>query len=298
MNSKRGLGRGLDALLSNSSLSRERELQKNAVVEKKEVSNFIEIHIEKLQPGKYQPRKEISADALKELMLSIKAQGIIQPIIVRAISHSDKYEIIAGERRWRAASLADFKTVPCIVRKSSDKDTMSMALIENIQREDLNVIEEAQALAKLIQKFSYTHQDIAKIVGKSRAAISNLVRLNNLNNDVKNLVIDEKLDMGHARAILALDLEKQPQIAKQVVAKELSVRETEDLVKQSLTLKDKSLNNKKESKVIPKDIVNYVDQLENRLETKINIIQSKKEQGKLVINYKNIVELSRILSKL
>ncbi|MEF1170951.1 ParB/RepB/Spo0J family partition protein, partial [Vibrio sinaloensis] len=231
--SKRGLGKGLDALLSTSSLAREK--QQNALQSQQLSSEgeLTDLSINSLKPGVYQPRKDMSPEALEELAASIESQGIIQPIVVRQVEH-DKFEIIAGERRWRAARKAGLKQVPCVIKNVEDRAAIAMALIENIQREDLNVIEEAVALERLQTEFSLTHQQVADVIGKSRAAVSNILRLNQLENDVKGLVSDNLLDMGHARALLALEGEQQIEVAQQVAKKQLTVRQTEQLVKKCL----------------------------------------------------------------
>jgi len=219
--SKRGLGKGLDALLATSSLAREKQ---NVATHSQALSSdgeLIDLATSQLKPGVYQPRKDMSAEALEELAASIQSQGIIQPIVVRPVSE-DHYEIIAGERRWRAARQAGLKRVPCLIKKVEDRAAIAMALIENIQREDLNVIEEAQALERLQDEFTLTHQQVAEVIGKSRAAVSNLLRLNQLENEVKRLVSDNLLDMGHARALLALEGEQQIELAQHVAIRGLA----------------------------------------------------------------------------
>lgn len=231
--SKRGLGKGLDALLSTSSLAREK--QHNALQSQQLSSEgeLTDLNINSLKPGVYQPRKDMSPEALEELASSIESQGIIQPIVVRQVEH-DKFEIIAGERRWRAARKAGLKQVPCVIKNVEDRAAIAMALIENIQREDLNAIEEAVALERLQDEFSLTHQQVADVIGKSRAAVSNLLRLNQLEDEVKGLVSTSQLDMGHARALLALEGEQQIEVAQQVAKKQMTVRQTELLVKKCL----------------------------------------------------------------
>lgn len=234
--SKRGLGKGLDALLSTSSLAREKQhiaTQSQALSAEGELTD---IAVGQLQPGVYQPRKDMSPQALEELTASIQSQGIIQPIVVRPVQDGH-FEIIAGERRWRAAKLAGLKRVPCLIKHVEDRAAIAMALIENIQREDLNVIEEAQALERLQDEFSLTHQQVADVIGKSRTAVSNLLRLNGLELEVKQFVAQKLLDMGHARALLALEGEQQVEVAQQVASKALTVRQTEQLVKKCLTPK-------------------------------------------------------------
>ena len=200
--SKRGLGKGLDALLSTSSFAREKQHIASHSQELSADGELTDLAIGQLQPGVYQPRKDMAPEALEELAASIQSQGIIQPIVVRQVE-SGQFEIIAGERRWRAARQAGLKRVPCLVKKVEDRAAIAMALIENIQREDLNVIEEAQALERLQDEFTLTHQQVAEVIGKSRTTVSNLLRLNQLESDVKSLVADKLLEMGHARALLA-----------------------------------------------------------------------------------------------
>lgn len=198
--SKRGLGKGLDALLSTSSLAREKQQSALHSQELSSDGELTDLSINSLKPGVYQPRKDMEPEALEELAASIESQGIIQPIVVRQVEN-DKFEIIAGERRWRAARKAGLKQVPCVIKNVGDRAAIAMALIENIQREDLNVIEEAVALDRLQEEFSLTHQQVAEVIGKSRATVSNLLRLNQLEMDVKYLLSEKMLEMGHARAV-------------------------------------------------------------------------------------------------
>ena len=226
---RRGLGRGLDALLTTpaTNSSEESGVANELGNKNTELQN---LPIEQLHPGKYQPRKDMSAEALDDLSNSIKSQGIIQPIVVRPISEHS-YEIIAGERRWRAAQIAELDMVPCLIKQVPDEAAVAIALIENIQREDLNAMEEAIALERLLIEFELTHQEVADAVGKSRTTVTNLLRLNNLNSEVKTLLEHGDIEMGHARALLALDNDIQTNTARVVVAKELTVRETEALIK-------------------------------------------------------------------
>ncbi|HIF54477.1 MAG: ParB/RepB/Spo0J family partition protein, partial [Methylococcales bacterium] len=217
---KRGLGRGLNALLGDVPLKAEEKVQ-----------NLQTLPIEFLQRGKYQPRKDMNPETLRELADSIKAQGIIQPIVVRLIA-GQQYEIIAGERRWRAAQLAALQEVPVVIKQLDDRSVLAVALIENIQREDLNALEEAEALRRLLDEFEMTHQQIAEAVGKSRATVSNLLRLLDLHSDVKRLLEKGLIEMGHARALLSLQDDKQMEIATKVVEKGLTVRAVEKLIKE------------------------------------------------------------------
>lgn len=212
---KRGLGRGLDALLGDVSAKEDTPQNQQQ-----------SLPIEYLQRGKYQPRKDIDPEKLQELADSIKAQGIIQPIIVRKVGH-DKYEIVAGERRWRAAQLAGLQDVPVIIRELDDRTVMAQTLIENIQREDLNPLEEAEALRRLLDEFEMTHQQVAEAVGKSRVTVTNLLRLMDLHGDVKSLLISRQLDMGHARALLSLDSARQVAAANKIAKEAMTVRAAE-----------------------------------------------------------------------
>ena len=226
---KRGLGRGLDALLATQSNSTAAtESAPEASAEQKQ-AGLVKLPIEQLQPGKYQPRKDMSPDALEELASSIKTQGIIQPIVVRPIAENS-YEIIAGERRWRASQIAEVDTVPCIIKDVPDEAAVAIALIENIQREDLNAMEEAIALQRLQDEFELTHQEVADAVGKSRTSVTNYLRLNKLEQDVKTLMEHGDLEFGHAKVLLGLAGDEQVLAARKVVAKDLTVRETEKLV--------------------------------------------------------------------
>lgn len=277
---KKRLGRGLDALLGSSEPSAPASTKNDS-------PNTLPI--EKLQPGEYQPRTNMDADSLNELAESIKSQGIIQPILVRSIS-ADKYEIIAGERRWRAAQLANLAEVPVLVRDIPDEATLAIALIENIQRENLNPVEEAVGLKRLMDEFGLTHEQMAKSVGRSRTAVTNLLRLLGLSHGAKQLLEHGKIEMGHARALLALPVEKQDYAAAEVHSKKLSVRQTEALVKSYL--KPESTT-KKPSKST--DILHLEEQLAEKLGTKVTI-DDKKGKGKLVIEYKNLDILDGILS--
>ncbi|MDP2557185.1 ParB/RepB/Spo0J family partition protein [Photobacterium damselae subsp. piscicida] len=277
--SKRGLGKGLDALFATSSVALAKQQAANQAQTLSNDGALRELAVSQLQSGKYQPRKDMADEALAELTESIRAQGIIQPIIVRELTNSH-FEIIAGERRWRAARQAGLKQVPCIVKSVDDRATMAIALIENIQREDLNVMEEAQALERLQSEFSLTHQQLAQAVGKSRTAVSNLLRLNQLATEVKHLVETKQIEMGHARALLALPTEQQLAIAQLVVSKALTVRETEALVK-------KQLEPQIEAKKVTKNPA--VEAIENRLSeqfgTPVAISKQKNGKGKIVISF-------------
>ena len=276
------LGRGLDALLGSYEPS---------TADKDELR---QIPIDLLRRGKYQPRTHMDAQALEELAASIKAQGVVQPIVVRALGSGD-YEIVAGERRWRAAQLAGLETIPAVVRKIPDEAAIAIALIENIQREDLNPIEEANAFQRLIDEFRMTHQQVAEAVGRSRAAVTNLLRLLTLNNDVREMLEKAQMDMGHARALLALEGAVQSKAAHQVVEKGLSVRETENLVRRLLS---KASGHTAARGAVDPDIRLLQQQLSERLGAKVRIQHSRRGKGRLVIEYTNLDELEGILAKL
>jgi ParB family chromosome partitioning protein len=277
---KRGLGKnfgelGLNELLSNAKSDAADRLRK--------------LPIDLMQPGKYQPRRDMDQEALQELANSIKTQGIIQPIIVRPIDQN-RYEIIAGERRWRAAQLANLHEVPAVIRDIPDEAAIAMSLIENIQREDLNAIEEAAALQRLINEFGMTHQQIAETVGKSRTTITNLLRLLNLEKNVKTMLELGDIEMGHARALLALTNDLQLSAAKTIVAKNLSVREAERLVN--------NLQHKKTmpiAKKIDPDINKVQMSLAEKLKARVIIQHSVKGSGKLIIQYNSLDELEGII---
>ncbi|MBH0000777.1 ParB/RepB/Spo0J family partition protein [Pseudoalteromonas sp. NSLLW24] len=296
---KRGLGRGLDALLSSSkpapSPSKEQDTSNVSEAVQNAAANNSELQklpIEFLHSGKYQPRKDMSEEALEELASSIRSQGIIQPIVVRPIAHNS-FEIIAGERRWRAAQIAKLETVPCIIKDVPDEAAVAIALIENIQREDLNAMEEAVALNRLLIEFELTHQQVADAVGKSRTTVTNLLRLNNLNSDVKILLEHGDIEMGHARCLLALEGEAQSDAARLAVAKALTVRETEKLVRSILEpLPAKEITEK------DPDVKQLEQQLAENIGAKVEINYNKKGKGKLVISYTNLDELDGILNRI
>ncbi len=282
---KRGLGRGLDALLGGSMAK---------VVEEPQGADLREVPVDLLQPGKYQPRTDMHAESLEELASSIRAQGVVQPIVIRPINDG-RYEIIAGERRWRAAQIAGLHEIPAVVRDVPDEAAIAMALIENIQREDLNPIEEAVALQRLIDEFDMTHQQAAGAVGRSRAAVSNLLRLLSLNDDVRKMLEHGDLEMGHARALLALEGQAQSEAARDVAAKGYSVRETEQLVRR---LGNAPVKTKKESKSTDPDIKRLQDELAQKLAAKVLFQHAAKGNGKLVIHYNSLDELDGILARI
>ena len=277
---KRGLGRGLNALLGDVPLKAEEKVQ-----------NLQTLPIEFLQRGKYQPRKDMNPETLRELADSIKAQGIIQPIVVRLIA-GQQYEIIAGERRWRAAQLAALQEVPVVIKQLDDRSVLAVALIENIQREDLNALEEAEALRRLLDEFEMTHQQIAEAVGKSRATVSNLLRLLDLHSDVKRLLEKGLIEMGHARALLSLQDDKQIEIATKVVEKGLTVRAVEKLIKEQG--KDKSV----EAKPVDTDTLRLQDELSEKTGAKVIIRHQHNGRGKLVFSYTSLEELEGIIGRI
>lgn len=274
----KGLGRGLDALLGGE----------DAPAPQGELRNLM---VTQLQPGKYQPRTRMDETSLRELADSIKSQGLMQPILVREVG-AERYEIIAGERRWRAAQLAGMSTIPVVVKVVPDEAALAMALIENIQREDLNPMEEATGIQRLIDEFNMTHQAAAEAVGRSRSAVTNLLRLLNLAKPVQAMVLEQQLDMGHARALLALTHPKQNEAAHMIVQKQLSVRETERLVGQMLNPPIAAI------KKIDRDIQRLEENLSDRLGTRVNIQSRKGGAGKLTIEYASHEQLEGILNKL
>ncbi|MCG6201769.1 ParB/RepB/Spo0J family partition protein [Psychromonas antarctica] len=295
---KRGLGKGLDSLLSSSTVNRTKQVSHDFNAEKTQqlvdgVKGALrDIDIECLQGGKYQPRRDMSAEALDELANSIHVQGIIQPIVVRETGYQ-KYEIIAGERRWRAAKIVGLKSVPCLIKNVEDDAAIAIALIENIQRENLNAMEEAIAFKRLLEEFDLTHGEVAKAVGKSRTTVSNLLRLNNLNEDVKLLLEHGDIDMGHARALLSCNEGVQSEIAKVVVAKSLTVRETERLVKKKLN--PQSIKETPPPCDKTKQIINT---LQDKFGLSVTARTGKKGSGKLVINYSSLAELEVFMMKI
>lgn len=283
---KTGLGRGLDALLGSSqSASGDNETA---------VSELQYINLNQLQPGQYQPRTNMAQDKLQELADSIEAQGIVQPIVVRKIS-SRMFEIIAGERRWRAAKLAKLKQVPVLVKQVDDQQTIAMALIENIQREDLNPLEEAQALNRLIEEFSITHSQAAEAVGRSRVAVSNLLRLLDLSAIVKKLLNENLLEMGHARCLLGLDNQQQARAADEIIAKKLTVRQAEALVKAIKNPPAKIVQSETKKSA---DVRHLEQQLSEKLCTQVAIQEQGNGKGKLVIHFHDADELEGILERI
>jgi len=283
---KRGLGRGLDALLGGNNAT---VLQEEA--SKADTRELQNLPLDLIQRGKYQPRRDMDPTALEELAQSIKAQGVMQPIVVRPIG-GGRFEIIAGERRWRASQQAGLDRIPALVREVPDEAAIAMALIENIQREDLSPIEEAVALQRLQQEFQLTQQQVAEAVGKSRVTITNLLRLIGLPEEVKTLLAHGDLEMGHARALLGLPLERQVEGARHIVARGLTVRQTEALVRQWLNTREKPVEAVKSDP----DISRLEQRLAERLGAPVQIKHGQKGKGQLVIRYNSLDELQGVLA--
>lgn len=281
---KRGLGKGLDALLG------ERKTSELGAIDGNEELRFLPVDM--IRRGQYQPRQDFGDEALQELAASIKAQGVVQPILVRPLSGNGDYEIIAGERRWRAAQLAGLHEIPVVLRQIDDQTAMCMGLIENIQREDLNPLEQAQGLARLLDEFDMTHEGIADALGRSRSTITNLLRLLELDSRVKKLLIEGKLEMGHARALLTRPAAEQAALANTVVSQGLSVRATEALVRQEGTG-----NKKKTGKKAAKDpdTQRLETELGETLGARVSFRHSKRGKGVLEIHYNSLDELEGIL---
>ena len=286
---KRGLGRGLDALLGSSAVPTPGS--DGATTDSVTDGELRQLPVDLVQRGKYQPRRDMDPEALKELADSIRAQGVMQPIVVRPVSE-DRHEIIAGERRWRASQLAELDSIPALVREVPDEAAIAMSLIENIQRENLNPIEEAMALQRLQQEFELTQQEVAQAVGKSRTTVTNLLRLMGLEPDVKKLLEHGDLEMGHSRALLGLEGNEQSTAARRVVAQGLSVRQTEALVRKIITDRDKT---PKPAKTLDPNIRQLQDELSSKLGAKVQIQHSAKGKGKLVLNYSSLDALDGIL---
>lgn len=291
---KRGLGRGLDALLgvgkSTYSVGTTSVGSDATAHQGGDDGALRLLPVDLIQRGKYQPRRDIAPESLRELADSIVAQGVMQPIVVRPIS-GQKFEIIAGERRWRATQLAGLDVIPAVVRDVSDQSAIAMALIENIQREDLNPIEEATALQRLQREFELTQQEVATAVGKSRSTVANLLRLMSLQEEVRRLVEHGDLEMGHARALLGLEDANQTAAARTVVAKGLTVRQTEALVRHFLAKKTQSTAHKQ----LDPNIRRLQDDLSQRLGASVLIQHSRKGRGKVVLSYNSLDELDGIL---
>jgi len=288
---RKGLGRGLDALLSGAA---------PAASGDDSAEELRELPIDLIQPGKYQPRMNMRQESLQDLADSIKAQGLVQPIVVRPLGdgpiNTRRFEIIAGERRWRAAQMAGMREIPAVVREVPDRAAIAMALIENIQREDLNPLEEAQALQRLISEFDMTHQQASEAVGRSRAAVTNLLRLLELTDDVKAMVEQGDLEMGHARALLPLKGLAQTGAARRVVEKTLSVRETENLVRR--LLKENGAPAPKGPRRVDPNIRQLETDLSQKLGARVTVEAGSNGKGKLVIQYSSLDELDGILARI
>lgn len=281
---KRGLGRGLDALLGSVKIEPPSE---------KERDKLKTLPVEFMRSSRFQPRKDFDPERLQELADSISSQGVVQPIVVREVAEN-RYEIIAGERRWRAAQMAGLHDIPVVIREVPDQAALAIALIENIQRQDLNPLEEAEALKRLLEDFSLTHQQVADAVGKSRAAVSNLMRLNELHPDAKALLVSGDIEMGHARAILGLAHERQGVIAAQVAARHMNVRETEALVRK---LQDDAQTSRQNRQQDP-DITRFAEQITEKLGARVQIQHSSKGAGKLIISYDSLDQLEGVIERL
>ena len=275
----KGLGRGLDALLNNND-------ENDSTVE-----GLTMLNIEQLLPGEYQPRQIMNKEGLDELAASIKEQGVMQPLLVRK-KNNGKYEIIAGERRWQASKKAGIKKIPVLVKDIPDSSALAMALIENMQREDLNIIEEAKGIKKLIENFEMTHESAAKALGKSRVAVSNILRLLNLTNQAQNYLLENKIEMGHARALIPLTSAEQLMFCQKIISQKLSVREIEKLVS----------NSKIKSSIVTKQKDYDIERLENeiseKLGTSISINHKVKGSGSLKIKYVNLDHLNSIIQRI
>jgi ParB family chromosome partitioning protein len=281
----RGLGRGLDSLLAGDMGS------------VGEADSLLIMKIEQLQPGKYQPRSYMDDAALQTLAASIKSQGIMQPILVRHIN-DERYEIIAGERRWRASQIAGLEEVPVLVRKIADEAALAMALIENIQRENLNPLEEAQGIKRLIDEFEMTHEKAANAVGRSRVAVSNLLRLLSLCEPVQEMLLHNKLDMGHARALIGLNGAQQVMLAEQIIQNNLSVRDVEILVKKLGDIDAETPQKQLQKTYVNHDVLRLQEALSDKLGATVSIKVGAKGSGTLKISYSNLEQLDEIVSRI
>jgi ParB family transcriptional regulator, chromosome partitioning protein len=277
MSKAKGLGRGLDALLGTGEAPRDA---------------LTKLPVDRIRPGKYQPRTRMGEEALAELAASIKAQGLMQPVLVRPVDR-ERYELIAGERRWRAAQMAGLQEIPALVREVADESALAMSLIENIQRENLNPMEEAAGLQRLVDEFRMTHEQAADAVGRSRSATTNLLRLLRLAKPVQAMVMDGALEMGHARAMLALDGARQIEAANRVAARGLSVREAEALVAAML----RGHGARRAAKV-DRDLSRLEEEVSGRLGTTVEIRAGRKGQGKVIVHYSSLDHLDQLLKKL
>jgi len=273
---KRGLGRGLDALLGNAAPQ----------VDEAAGDELKELPLDQLVPGRHQPRRQFDEAALQSLADSIRAQGVVQPVVVRSLA-PQRYEIVAGERRWRASQLAGLSTIPAVIRRMEDRTAMAVALVENIQRADLNPLEEAEALRRLIDDCGLTHELAAEAVGRSRAAVSNLLRLMDLHAEVQALVRDGQISLGHAKVLLGAPLERQPSLAAQVLARELTVRQTEAML---------AGVDKPKAEVLPPSSLEH--ELSERIGMPVKLSRNAQNQGRLVISFRDEAQLQRLLALL
>jgi ParB family chromosome partitioning protein len=278
MNKQKGLGRGLDALLGGDEAPKD---------------SLMTLPVSRIRPGKYQPRTKMDQEALAELAASIKSQGLMQPVLVRPVER-DRYELIAGERRWRAAQMAGLDEVPALVREVADEAALAMALIENIQRENLNAMEEAAGLQRLVHEFKMTHQQAADAVGRSRSAATNLLRLLNLAKPVQAMVMEGVLEMGHARALLALNGARQVEAANRSAARGLSVRETEALAQNWIKGDATPARRKK----VDRDIARLEEETAEKIGTTVEIKVGRKGTGKLILHYSSFEHLDELIAKL
>jgi ParB family chromosome partitioning protein len=276
----KGLGRGLDALLGADEEARPRG------------ESLLTLPVGRIRPGKYQPRTKMDQQALAELAASIRSQGLMQPLLVRPVDR-DRYELIAGERRWRAAQMAGLEEVPAVVREVPDDAALAMSLIENIQRENLNPMEEAHGLQRLLDEFRMTHEQAADAVGRSRSATTNLLRLLKLAKPVQEMLMEGALEMGHARALLSLDGARQIELGHRVAAKGLSVRETEALVQK--LMRGPAVKRKGR---VDRDLQRLEEEVSERLGTTVSIVPSRKGAGKVILHYAGLDHLEQLLKKL
>ena len=274
----KGLGRGLDALLGAEGAPRD---------------SLLTLPVSRIRPGRYQPRTRMDQQALAELAASIRTQGLIQPLLVRPVDR-DRYELIAGERRWRAAQMAGLEEVPALVREVADDAALALSLIENIQRENLNPIEEAAGLQRLIDEFKMTHEQAADAVGRSRSATTNLLRLLKLAKPVQEMLMEGALEMGHARALLALDPGRQIETGNRVAAKGLSVREAEALVQRTL----RGAGGTRRRKKTDRDLARLEEEVSERLGTTVEIRAGRRGSGKVLVHYSSLDHLGELLKKL
>ena len=294
--SKKGLGRGIDALLGGSHSMNAINEAHNAELDKNPAGQLTMLARDAMQAGKYQPRSHMDETALNELAESIREQGLMQPIIVRSIG-ANKYEIIAGERRYRAAGIAGLTEVPVLIKEVDDKNALSLALIENIQREDLNAIEEAQGLQRLIREFDYTHETCAQAIGRSRSAVSNLLRLLNLAQPVQTMLLAGDVEMGHARALLSLESAQQIMLAQEIANRRLSVRDTEKRVAQVQKGEGENTSKTTKTRVITGDIKALQEKLSDTLGAQVTIKMGAKNKGKMTIAFGNLDVLDGIIAK-